>query len=244
MNVTIKSITTRNIVEYIAEFARVSRARDGMETDEVQDMKRCKQLWREEHGTCFECIHVDFLVEGVSRALLSQITRYRIMTFNAESQRYCKYDSSTKFIIPEKIQENERALGFFETITSDIILTYNDMLHIKIKPEDARSILPNAMPTRFRVVMNLREFLHYYKQRTTPHAQKEIHNLADMMLEAVKQQISLDSAELLDFITSSFKHTLRDLIARLEIPIRQINEPPEVSLKEIEALISEFKEYV
>lgn len=222
MKVTIKSITTPNIVGYIADFARVSRNRDEVETTPEQDLTLCKRLWKDNERTAFESINIDFLIEDVSRSLLAQITRYRHATFMVKSQRYVKLGKDDEFILPDlsyikKGNNRERCYDIFGGVSDVIKDRYSDLIFLGAKPEDARAILMNATPTRFRIVCNLRSFLNFYQQRTDVHAQKEIHNLAcEMFYQILNFQVDKNGQDLLSFITDSMAHSLKDLIKEIK----------------------------
>lgn len=238
MKVTIKSITTKDIVSYIAEFARVCTHRDQKETLIERDLEFCKTLWKNGHHTPFESINVDFLIEDVSRSLLAQITRYRHATFSVESQRYCKYDDNIDFIIPRTIAENDIAILDFDNAASVSIREYNNLIANGVKPEDARCVLPNATPTRFRVVMNLREFFHFYKQRSDPHSQQEIRELSQMMYKQLLDSVDLKSEELILFIRHSFNHDIKALIKTLQ------ENAPKSQAEWMADILKEFSQYI
>jgi len=208
MEVSIKSITTDNLTKYIAEFARVCYRRDEKESTADQDFNRCKQLWKDGHQTPFESINIDFLVEDVSRSLLAQITRYRHATFCVESQRYVNYKDGIKFVYPDSFH------GVL--IFDDIVTAYCQAIGSGCKPEDARCILPNATPTRFRMVVNLREFFHIYQQRSDVHAQKEIKDLVALMFNKLYNMVDKNSQDLLLFIVCNTKISIKTLIKDIE----------------------------
>ncbi len=235
MEVTIKSITTKNICEYIAEFARVCTRRDEKPSTPEQDLNRCINLWKMEHGTPFESINIDFLVEDVSRSLLAQITRYRHSSFNVESQRYCKYVEPIKFIIPEEAQNQKFSTN---SVLKNMEDAYDIMIKCKVKPEDARCVLPNATPTRFRMVVNLREFFHIYKQRSNSHAQKEIYDLVELMFNKLYEEVDNNSQKLLTFMQKNVKVSIHKLIEEIE---DLCFEDPYGALQE---LILKYKELV
>jgi len=238
MKITIKSITTKDIVSYIAEFARVCTHRDQKKTSIKRDLELCKTLWKNGHHTPFESINIDFLIEDVSRSLLAQITRYRHASFNVESQRYVKYDDNIDVIIPESVEKScalangEFNVHSFFAYSQDM---YIALLNDKIKPEDARCVLTNAMPTRFRVVMNLREFFHFYKQRSDPQAQQEIQELAAIMKQAILDKIDEYGHQLIDFIADSFKFNLKALIKNLD-NVSTIND--------FKDIVNDFRQFV
>ena len=202
-----------NIVNYITNFARTCTNRDNKETNDKKDFDLCVKLWKDGHYTPFESIHIDFLVEDVSRVLLAQITRYRMASFNVESQRYCNYkDKELNFIIPEKL-ENAPSINlsdFFMNLSKSKEI-YNDFIDKGAKPEDARFVLPSATPTRFRMSCNLKEFLHIFKQRSTKHAQTEIRDLVEYMMMCLFGSLSKESQDLILFIRDMNEHRLKDL---------------------------------
>lgn len=55
---------------------------------------------------------------------------------------------------------------------------YSEMLKNGVAPEMARMVLPQSMMTSYYVTGSLAAFARAYKQRTDPHAQKEIRDLA------------------------------------------------------------------
>lgn len=216
MEVTIKSITTTDICQYIAEFARVCTRRDEKPSTPDQDFERCKSLWKMGHGTPFESINIDFLVKDVSRSLLAQIMRYRHTSPNGESQRYCVYDRDSNFILPDIILENDVHKHICASVIETCISAYTLLLKEKVKPEDARCILPNATPTRFRMVMNLKEFFHIYRQRSSPEAQKEIRDLVEMMFNKLCFHVDNNSQKLLTFVQKNVKLSIQSLIKEIE----------------------------
>ena len=65
---------------------------------------------------------------------------------------------------------------------------YHSFIERGIPEEDARYILPNACCTNIVVTMNARELRHFLGLRICNRAQKEIRQLAQMMLECLKDE--------------------------------------------------------
>jgi thymidylate synthase (FAD) len=59
------------------------------------------------HESPIEHVCFTFLIEGVSRSLLAQITRHRIASFSVKSQRYVK-EGQFEYIIPPEIEKIKR----------------------------------------------------------------------------------------------------------------------------------------
>ena len=154
------------------------------------------------HYSPVEHVSFTFLVEGVSRVLLAQITRHRLASFSVQSQRYVRKKAGDgaevfNYVIPPAIE----ALG------SQYVQKYCEQME-KMQEwydewvgmlgdngeqsnEDARFILPNAAETKLMVTMNARELLHFFNLRCCSRAQWEIRQLADEMLKLVRQTAPL-----------------------------------------------------
>ncbi len=139
------------------------------------------------HMSPIEHASFTFSIEGVSRALLAQITRHRIASFSVRSQRYVSEDSFN-YVIPPAIEALgaaavARYVGQMDTIM-DWYRDWQSALGRGEKSnEDARFILPNACETKMVVTMNARELMHFFELRCCNRAQWEIREVAWMMYE-------------------------------------------------------------
>jgi thymidylate synthase (FAD) len=64
--------------------------------------------------------------------------------------------------------------------------TYKKAIKVGIAPEQARMVLPQSMYTSYYVTGSLAAFARFVKQRTDPHAQVEIQELAKMVDKVIK----------------------------------------------------------
>ena len=62
-------------------------------------------------------------------------------------------------------------------------------MKLGITPEEARSILPNSLKTEIIVTMNLREWRHFFKLRTSKAAHPQMRQVAIMILKIFKEKI-------------------------------------------------------
>ena len=141
----------------------------------------------EAHQSPFEHVSFTFGIEGVSRAMLAQITRHRIASFSVQSQRYVDMSDGVGYVIPESIEQNPEARDVFDAFMGGIDTLYTYLRSCGIPAEDARFILPNACETRMIVTMNARELLHFFSLRCCKRAQWEIRAVADEMLRLCKE---------------------------------------------------------
>ena len=160
------------------------------------------------HQSPIEHAVFTFGIEGVSRALLAQITRHRIASFSVQSQRYVRLDDF-RYVIPPEIEAiPEAKAAFIESMNEDA-QRYLDLVQkledghtarlmaegmpekqarakaSKQANEDARFVLPNACETKMVVTMNARSLQNFFHLRCCSRAQWEIRALAEEMLRLV-----------------------------------------------------------
>ena len=66
---------------------------------------------------------------------------------------------------------------------------YFNLLSNGAKPEEARSILPNSLKTEIVVTMNLREWRHFFKLRTSKRAHPQMREVAIMLLKDFQKKL-------------------------------------------------------
>ena len=130
-----------------------------------------KRIVASGHLSVLEHASFTFFVEGVSRALLAQVTRHRIASFSVQSQRYVSLSEGFGYIIPPRIRAlGEDAVREFEGQMAQMQRWYGEWQE-KLggsgegSNEDARFVLPNACETHITVTMNARELLHFFSLR-------------------------------------------------------------------------------
>ena len=155
--------------------------------------KFVKMLIQHGHEAMIEhaIITVKFIVD---RGVSHEIVRHRIASFAQESTRYCNY-SKDKFgkqitvIKPIFFEENsDKYISWFQAC-NEAEFFYFELLEKGATPEEARSVLPNSLKTEIVVTMNLREWRHFFKLRTTPNAHPQIREVAIPLLNELKSKL-------------------------------------------------------
>ena len=208
--------------EVIACSAWTSTSRDLNEDKKSRIPKLINMLWREGHQTPFEKGTVHFLVDTEIASHI-HLLKHRISSMNAESARY-KELREDKSYIPEDWKEFVAMSGkpvdvFDKTVCiagmhwSDVLKQYtelgNQLYHRAIDDmesplgrarakESARFFKTYNSQIQADVSFNMRSFANFLKLRNSPHAQKEIREIAAEMLELVK---NIDG--------NPFEHTLQ-----------------------------------
>lgn len=138
------------------------------------------------HESPIEHASYTFAVEGVSRALLAQLTRHRIASYSVQSQRYVD-KGDFDYIVPPSIAANPEAAEMFERCMDMLDTYYAYFASAGIPNEDARFVLPNACDTRIIFTMNARSLHNFFRLRCCNRAQWEIRALADEMLKLCRE---------------------------------------------------------
>lgn len=148
--------------------------------------KIAKSCAKSGHMSVYEHISFTFLIEGVSRALLAQLTRHRHAAYSVQSQRYCDM-SNCEFVIPESFED----IKYTDPYVFEDLDVLRDVYNILVKncnipKEDARMILPNATPTKLAFTVNARALVEIAGQRLCNRAQKEIRELFQNIRQEVE----------------------------------------------------------
>lgn len=167
----------------IASTARVCR--DGAESlSYCEARKLCRKLLGWGHMSPFEFFEVTFACV-TNRAVSHELVRHRLASYMQESQRYCAYDKELPVVPPQKLLQDKPQV--FQVWADSIRLSYKvyqALIAEGLRPEDARTVLPEATATKILVKMNLRELRHFLTLRTSNAAWTEMRMLAKAMKAA------------------------------------------------------------
>ncbi|MEW6202091.1 MAG: FAD-dependent thymidylate synthase [bacterium] len=147
-------------------------------------------LIRSGHESVIE--HYSFTVKFVGdRAMSHQLVRHRLGAYSQESQRYCDYGKANKLnvILPDTIeQSDEQVKNSWAKSVLMSYLAYRELRDKGVRPEDARSVLPNSTKTEIVATYNLRQWRHVFRERAcSKRVQGQIRELTTMILEECKR---------------------------------------------------------
>ncbi|PEC58431.1 thymidylate synthase (FAD) [Bacillus wiedmannii] len=168
-----------------------NKATDGGKGTEADRLMR--HIIASKHTSTLEHITFTFAIEGVSRALLAQLTRHRVgFSFSVQSQRYVRFGSDDKscgfsYVIPESVtSKGPGAVAIYKASMKALQLDYDSLRAQGVSAEDARMVLPQAAITNLVMTVNLRSLLDFYtKRRKGNGAQAEIAELAEHLRKEV-----------------------------------------------------------
>lgn len=161
-----------------------------------------KHCYRSGHESVLEHANFTFLIKGVSRVLLAQLTRHRLVSFSVVSQRYCSMEDA-EMVYPVK-EDNYRHTVFAQAYER-ALKVYQELQMSEVPNEDARFVLPEACTTDIVMTLNLRNFIHLCNERLCTRAQWEIRKMIRMMVERTIE-------------VESFSQQEKDFLAEILVP--------------------------
>lgn len=130
------------------------------------------------------------------RGVTHEIVRHRIASYSQESTRYCnyandKFGNELTFIRPFYWKDDPAKMGVWTNAMKWIEQDYMELIRLGATPQEARAILPNSLKTEIVVTMNLREWRHFLKLRTSPAAHPQIREVAIPILKKFKELVPI-----------------------------------------------------
>jgi len=202
-------------VDHMGDDLRVvnaARVSVGKSSDELveKDIKLIKFLADNQHMTPFEHNVLSVIVE-CPLYIRSQIHRHRTFAYNELSRRYTAENIS--FYMPKTIKHqgigNKQISGKPHERSDDFLCDfkylyelcdnwYDYMIKQDISREQARSILPQGLMTKFIMTGSLRNWVHFLKLRLDSHAQEEVQEVAEQVVAIILEKYPISGKVLLD----------------------------------------------
>lgn len=130
------------------------------------------------------------------RGVAHEIVRHRIASYSQESTRYCNYQkdkfgNELTFIKPMFWEEDSSEYNVWYDMMQKVEERYMQLIKMGAAPQEARSILPNSLKTEIVVTMNLREWRHFFKVRTSEAAHPQMREISGKILNEFKKLIPI-----------------------------------------------------
>ena len=174
--------------ETIACSAWTSTSRTLNEEKRKRIPKLINMLWSEGHETPFEKSSVHFLVD-CDIASHIHLLKHRLSSLNAESARYKELKEDKMFIPDDWPEHWQSVLASYANegnkLYHECVSELSDTLGRKRAKESARFFKTYNSRIQADVQFNLRSFANFIKLRKSQHAQKEIREIAEKMLNCV-----------------------------------------------------------
>ncbi len=184
-----------------AQIVRAARVSYGKGTKTIrEDEKLIRYLLKHEHWSPFEMVEFKFHVKApifVAR----QWFRHRTASVNEVSARYSVVED--EYYVPEywRLQDTKNkqgSVGRLDELTNAYATdayteavemafkAYEALLNAGVAREMARMVLPVSVYTQFYWKQDLRNLLHFLRLRLDPHAQWEIRQYAEAILQLIE----------------------------------------------------------
>lgn len=185
-------INGENVLKNIEKIARVCYKSENYITDESYKTF-IRNIINSGHESVIE--HEKVTIKVIcDRGVSHEIVRHRLASYSQESTRYCnyyqeKFGKELTFIRPYFWKEDSVKFELWKNVMQNIEENYTKLIEFGAKPEEARSILPNSLKTEIVVTMNLREWRHFFKLRTSKKAHPQMREIAIPLLQEMKNMI-------------------------------------------------------
>lgn len=164
-----------------------------------------RHLIKKEHYGPLEHVHASFNIEGMSRVVMAQATRHRLLSWDIQSQRYVDF-TEPDYTVPESFTNSEHytrddgQVDIEENELKKIKEAYNNSMNrssnsyewlVKegVPKEDARYVLPTGMQVNAVMSGNLRALLHVVNMRSKGNVQSETMDLAQKVEREIKDWV-------------------------------------------------------
>lgn len=182
-------------LQQIERVARVCYKSEDKITPEGESAKKLVGfLVKQGHEAMLEHSQLSVLFT-CDRAIANELVRHRIASFAQESTRYCnyageKFGGELSFVKPSYISDGTREYYAWETVCVDAEAAYRCMVSdLKLRPEQARCVLPLCLKTEIVVTANYREWRNIFKLRTPVAAHPQMRELMCPLLLEVQKKI-------------------------------------------------------
>lgn len=140
-----------------------------------------RMLIKRGHESVLE--HVNITVRFIcDRGVTHELVRHRIASFSQESTRYCDYGNAPiRFISPKSHMDSAQFAVWMDAMNY-ATEAYNKLRDLGCMPQIARSVLPNSLKTEIVTTMNLREWRHVMRLRTSPAAHPQMREVMNKLL--------------------------------------------------------------
>lgn len=178
----------------IEHFGRISHRSEEKQTPD--SWKKFIQAVVLEHGDYSIIEHCSASVEfRVDRGITHEIVRHRLFSFTQESTRFVNgrksYPEGLEFIKPINIQYPAPSYYSWVKACEEAEKIYLDMLDWGVRPQEARSVLPNSLAATIVVSGNLRNWRHLLLMRTSRETHPDFKQVTIPLLAEFKNRIPL-----------------------------------------------------
>ena len=186
------AFNTEAIMKHIEKAGRVCyKSENNISNDSAE--KFIRNILKRGHESVIEHASITFKIV-CDRGVSHEIVRHRIASYSQESTRYCNYSqdkfgNELSFIKPCFWKTDSESYKIWESSMLQIEKNYFYLIDNGASPQEARSILPNSLKTEIYVTMNLREWRHFLKLRTSKAAHPQMQEVSIMIYDVLAKKL-------------------------------------------------------
>lgn len=177
-------------LRFIERMARISHRSEDLQT--VDSWDRFIRAVVVAHGdwSVVEHAHTTVIFR-VDRGVTHELVRHRLFSFTQESTRFVNYEKKGRDL--EFIEPSNIGVGtyFFEDGLRTAEGHYFSMIDEGVRPQEARSVLPNALAATIAVTGNLRSWRWFFLARTTKETHPDFKRVTIPLLREFQQRIPI-----------------------------------------------------
>jgi thymidylate synthase (FAD) len=182
------------MLQTIERFARISHRAEEKQTDDTW-FRFIKSVVLD-HGDWSVVEHAySSVVFRVSRGVTHELVRHRLFSYTQESTRFVNgrksYPDGLEFIRPINLPATPSVTVNFERSCQEAEDCYLGMLDANVRPQEARSVLPNALAATIAVTGNLRNWRHLFIMRTSKETHPDFKQVSVPLLAQFQERIPL-----------------------------------------------------
>lgn len=199
------------LLQHIESMARISHRSEEAQTED--SWRRFLETVVLQHGDWSVVEHASLtVVFRVDRGVTHELVRHRLFSFTQESTRFVNYKKKggeLEFIYPAnapvewsdgihdmafKRREGniiDTSFRVWERSLRDAEKTYLELLEQGWRPQEARSVLPNALASTIAVTGNLRNWRHLFLMRSTKETHPDFKRIIIPLLAKFKELIPI-----------------------------------------------------
>lgn len=184
------------MLQFIERMARISHRSEDKQTED--SWRRFIQAVVLEHGDWSVVEHATAtVIFRVDRGVTHELVRHRLFSFTQESTRFVRYadTDALEFIQPANLENGQNPARAIPVIwqygVEDAANRYIKLLQIGVRPQEARSVLPNALAATIAVTGNLRNWRHFLLMRSSKETHPDFRRVVDPLLKTFQTNIPL-----------------------------------------------------
>lgn len=178
------------MLQWIETNARISHRSEDKQTKD--SWKRFLEAVVCQHGDYSVIEHSGVTaILRVDRGTTHELVRHRLASYTQESTRFVNYQKKGELEFIKPFNLSKETEWFWKDSLEMTERNYLDMIERGARPQEARSVLPNATAATISITGNLRNWRSFFMQRVTKETHPDMKVVTIPMLAEFKRLIPI-----------------------------------------------------